>query len=301
MAERYEELDVAIEAVLGSGTASNAELRELLAVAAELTFMPRQSFRDRLKQQLVSGGTMEATVTPYLISTEAPQLIEFIKSVFGAEELERGTGSAGGLHCELLVGDSKVMVGGGGPVKESMPQALHVYVRDVDNVHARAVAAGATELMPPGDREYGDRDSALTDPYGNHWYIGTHGGASYRPEILRDVTPYFHVQGAARFIDFLVAGLAGTVVERDETPAGAIQHAKLRLGNSVIELSEARGEFGAMPAMMYMLVADADAAVKRAVGAGARVISEPAEQSYGARVGAVEDEFGNQWYLAAAK
>jgi len=51
------------------------------------------------------------TVTPYLMVEEPTKLIDFVKQVFGATELMRGTGSAGGLHAEVRIGDSMVMIG----------------------------------------------------------------------------------------------------------------------------------------------------------------------------------------------
>src|SRR5262249_15215740 len=55
------------------------------------------------------------TVTPYLIAANAPQLIEFVQRVFDARETFRAVGSAGGVHAEVLLGDSMVMIGGGAP------------------------------------------------------------------------------------------------------------------------------------------------------------------------------------------
>ena len=54
------------------------------------------------------------TVTPYLIVQEAEKLVDFVKQAFEAVEHFRGTGSAGGLHIEVSIGDSRVMIGGGG-------------------------------------------------------------------------------------------------------------------------------------------------------------------------------------------
>lgn len=44
----------------------------------------------------------------------------------------------------------------------------------------RALAAGAKSLHELTDQPYGDRDGAVTDPFGNIWYVATH---------VRDVTP----------------------------------------------------------------------------------------------------------------
>src|SRR5277367_77462 len=77
------------------------------------------------------------TITPYLTVADAPQLIDFVKQTFGAEETFRGTGSAGGVHCELRVGNTMLMVGGGTGEGSSWsgtpsPSSLHIYVPDCD-------------------------------------------------------------------------------------------------------------------------------------------------------------------------
>lgn len=112
------------------------------------------------------------TVTPYLIVQEAEQLIDFVKSAFGATELFRDIGSAGGIHCEVKIGDSMVMIGGGGAWRgEPMPATLYLYLPDVDTVYQRALQAGATSIKEPGDEPYGDRLAGVKDTSGNVWYI----------------------------------------------------------------------------------------------------------------------------------
>jgi PhnB protein len=115
------------------------------------------------------------TVTPYLIVQEAAQLIDFVKQAFGATELFRGTGSAGGIHAEVRIGDSMVMIGGGGAWRgEPMPATLYLYMDDVDTVYKHALEAGATSIMEPADQPYGDRLAGVKDAFGNVWYISTH-------------------------------------------------------------------------------------------------------------------------------
>ena len=88
------------------------------------------------------------TVTPYLVAEDGPALLEFAKQAFGAEEVFRAVGTAGGLHGEVRIGDSMLMMGGGIPGREfrATPNthALHMYVRDSDAVFKKALAAGAT-------------------------------------------------------------------------------------------------------------------------------------------------------------
>lgn len=113
------------------------------------------------------------TLSPYLIVREAEELVEFVKQAFGAEERYRGTGSAGGLHAELIVGDSLLMIGGGPNVDEPLQAALHLYVEDVDTVYQRALQAGASSLGEPEDKPYGDRIAGVRDQSGNTWYLAT--------------------------------------------------------------------------------------------------------------------------------
>ena len=115
------------------------------------------------------------TVTPYLMVREAAKLINFVKQTFGATELFRGTGSAGGIHAEVRIGDSMVMIGGAGTWNgEPMPAAIYLYMDDVDSVYKRALQTGAASLSEPADQPYGDRIAGVKDSFGNIWYIATH-------------------------------------------------------------------------------------------------------------------------------
>src|SRR2546425_11902585 len=93
------------------------------------------------------------TVTPYLVVPDVHEEIAFITSTFGAAGKVYGLGSAGGFHSEYRIGDSMLMIGGGGKSFKGKgtprPVSLHVYVADVDGVYQSAVQAGATSLMPP--------------------------------------------------------------------------------------------------------------------------------------------------------
>lgn len=118
------------------------------------------------------------------------------------------------------------------------------------------------------------------------------------PEGYHTVTPYLAIHGAAKLIDFLQRAFDATVTERLERPDGAIAHAEVRIGDSIVMLGDAPAEWKPMPAMLHMYVADADAAYRRAIAAGGTSIREPADQFYGDRSAAVQDACGNQWWLA---
>ena len=123
------------------------------------------------------------TVTPYVTVRGAAGAIEFYKRAFGAREIFRWTDSDGDIrHAEVVIGDSPIMVtdeapefGMSGPHSPgASPVHMFLYVEDADATFDRAVAAGATELMPVEDSHDGDRRGGVTDPYGHVWYIATH-------------------------------------------------------------------------------------------------------------------------------
>lgn len=114
------------------------------------------------------------TVTPYLCVKGAAELIDFVKEVFGATELFRTIGSAGGTHAEVKIGDSIIMIGGYAAMPEENPAAIYLYVDNVDELYERAIQAGATSITPPQDQPYGDRNAGVKDRFGNVWYIATH-------------------------------------------------------------------------------------------------------------------------------
>jgi uncharacterized glyoxalase superfamily protein PhnB len=85
---------------------------------------------------------------------------------------------------------------------------------------------------------------------------------------------------------------------RAQSPDGVIHHAKIQVGDSILEMGEAHGSYQPMPSTFYMYVPNVDAAYKQALQAGARSLSEPVDQSYGDRQAGVQDPFGNTWYIS---
>lgn len=304
MAERYELLDQAIQAIVDGASVVPIprDLEALVAIAADLRDLPNPDFKRKLGERMTtttSASVLE--VTPYLVVEDVDTLIDFAKNVFGAKETLRTKGGAGGTHCEIHIGDSKVMMGGGIPLPHGPNLAtLHVFVKDVDAAYHRAIEAGATPLGELVDQEYGSREGSVRDRFGNHWYIATERGESYRPANTKDVMPYFHPKGAPKMVEFLQNALGAEVLEKYED-GGAIVHAKVRVGaTSVVELSEAHGQWQPIPMMLVVAVDDLDAAFARAVDTGGKVLERPSKQPYGRR-GAVEDPFGNQWHFMSEK
>ncbi len=121
------------------------------------------------------------TVTPYLVVSNAANLIEFLRKAFRAKELLRMPRPDGGVaHAEVKIGNSRVMMGEPMTGTDLMPAMLYLYVKDTDKTYKRALKAGATSLREPTDQFYGDRNAAVKDSFGNQWWIATH---------VEDITP----------------------------------------------------------------------------------------------------------------
>jgi uncharacterized glyoxalase superfamily protein PhnB len=118
------------------------------------------------------------------------------------------------------------------------------------------------------------------------------------PAGYQTVTPYLVVPEVARLIDFLKEAFAAQELRRDTGPDGAVRHAEIKIGDSMVMLGEATAEWPAMPGMLHVYVDDVDAVYRRALLAGATSLREPVDESYGDRVGGVADPSGNQWWLA---
>jgi PhnB protein len=310
-------LDHTVDAILKRGDATAAlrdqELAPLARVAADLRHYPSSEFKARLRTRLQKHTTMSSaivttqiregftTITPYLTVREHG-LLDFLIRVFGAVETRSTHGSAGGVHREVRIGNSMIMIGEGGPegAVPFRPAEFHVYVEDVDAAFQRALAAGAISLGEPADRPYGERAGFVRDAFGNHWFIATHLGGSYVPEGLRTVTPFLHAEAATRYIGFLTQAFGAVEEGRHAGPEGRVMYARLRIGSAAIELGEAEGPAASMPSGFYLYVSDPDALNEQALAAGAKSLWPPADQAYGERVAAVEDPIGNQWFIARA-
>lgn len=118
------------------------------------------------------------------------------------------------------------------------------------------------------------------------------------PAGFHTVTPYMLVENATKFMAFLKDAFKAEEFYCLAMPDGTIMHAQVRIGDSPIMLAEKPAAYQAMPTMLYLYVADTDALYQQALRAGATSIREPVDQFYGDRSGAVQDAWGNQWWIA---
>ncbi len=118
------------------------------------------------------------TLTPYLVVDRVVALIAFLQDVFEASPRGVPRYRADGTvrHAEVNIGDSVVMLAEPAGPLGPMPSCLYAYVDDCDARFARALAAGATNILEPETAAHGDRFAGVRDPFGNVWWIVTHVG-----------------------------------------------------------------------------------------------------------------------------
>jgi len=120
------------------------------------------------------------------------------------------------------------------------------------------------------------------------------------PDGHRTVAPYLAIKNAAGALEFYKKAFGAN---------GRVGHAEIRLGDSLIMLSDEFPEFGSKapetlggsPVSIHLYVEDVDAFVKRALAAGARELKPIANQFYGDRSGQLEDPYGHLWWVATHK
>jgi len=126
------------------------------------------------------------------------------------------------------------------------------------------------------------------------------------PDGYPTVTPYLIVRGAAAAIDFYRTAFGAAERMRMDAPGGAVGHAELLIGGSLVMLADEMPEMGwsspaaigGTPVSLHLYVDDVDAVVERALAAGAALSRPIADQFYGDRLGMVVDPFGHVWSIS---
>jgi len=127
------------------------------------------------------------------------------------------------------------------------------------------------------------------------------------PDGYHTLTPFLTCRDAARAIEFYKkafgAEVRGGVAKG---PDGKVMHAELKIGDSIIMLSDEFPEFGSLSPQavggsgmgLHIYLDGVDAAFDRAVKAGAQVEMPVMDQFWGDRYGKLKDPFGHKWSIA---
>jgi len=121
------------------------------------------------------------------------------------------------------------------------------------------------------------------------------------PDGFHTITPYLVLNNAGKVIEFLKNAFGAEEVYRHMRGEGVIGHAQVKIGDSMLMISDATSEHGAAPCMIYFYVKDCDAWYERAMKAGATSIMKPMDMFYGDRNAGVKDQSGMQWWIATHK
>jgi len=122
---------------------------------------------------------MQTSIAPMLSVRNGARAVEFYKSAFGALEVFRVEAPDGAVVCRLSVEGADFWVADESPEHANYsPETLGggtvrmiLTVADPDSVFARAVTAGAREIVAVKE-DYGWRLGRVVDPFGHHWEIG---------------------------------------------------------------------------------------------------------------------------------
>lgn len=127
------------------------------------------------------------------------------------------------------------------------------------------------------------------------------------PENFHTVTPTLTIKGAAQAIDFYKKALGAQEIMRMSAPDGKIGHAEIKIGDSIIFISDemqmpgcprSPQSLGGVTGTLYLYVEDVDRAFQRAIDAGGKQTSPPTDMFWGDRHGAFVDPFGHMWSLS---
>jgi uncharacterized glyoxalase superfamily protein PhnB len=250
-------------------------------------------------------------VFPYLIVHDAEAAIGFYRQVYGAEERLRIPDPEHGRigHAELTIGPATIMLADEYPeLGIRSPTAfggtgrrMRLHVDDLDELAARAVAAGATMVSEPRDEDHGERQCRLRDPFGHEWLLGQDisGAAASsqteRPLARQNVFPGIRYRDEHAAMEWLTKafGFQRHALFTDDD--GKLVHAEMRLGPGIVML-------GAAPECaegfnVYVYVENVDAHHARARDAGAEIVRPLADTAYGSREYGARDLDGHYWYF----
>jgi PhnB protein len=130
-----------------------------------------------------SGAAVEkfgTAILPNLSVRNGAQAVEFYKRAFGATEVFLITSPDGHVVAQLAIDGAQFLLADESPAHGNFsPQSLggssvriDLLVADPDAVQKRAIDAGAKEVFPVADQDFGYRMGRIVDPFGHHWLIG---------------------------------------------------------------------------------------------------------------------------------
>lgn len=124
---------------------------------------------------------------------------------------------------------------------------------------------------------------------------------------IHEAYAYLRVHDTAAAIDFYTRALDAKEIFRLVEPSGRIGHAEVKIGPTVVMISDEYPEYGIQGPRtlggtsvgIHLHVDDVDSLFAQAIAAGATPLGGLQNQFYGERSGKVRDPFGHEWLLGA--
>lgn len=120
----------------------------------------------------------------------------------------------------------------------------------------------------------------------------------WKPDGYTSVSPYLVTERAEEVIAFLEAALGASVIRRFDRPDGSIQHAEIRIDDSVVMLGQAGGDWPAVPSHVHVYLPEVDTIYAAALEAGGVSVQAPMQGGDPDRRGGVKDPGGNTWWIS---
>ncbi|MBX9759180.1 MAG: VOC family protein [Beijerinckiaceae bacterium] len=120
----------------------------------------------------------------------------------------------------------------------------------------------------------------------------------YKPPGHSDVSIYMMASDAQAVIDFASHVLGAREIMRLARDDGSIMHAEIKIGDSVVMISQGMPEYPAFPVWLHVYVPDVDAAYASALAYGATSVQAPERKGDPDKRGGVKDAAGNTWWIS---
>jgi uncharacterized glyoxalase superfamily protein PhnB len=121
---------------------------------------------------------------------------------------------------------------------------------------------------------------------------------AYKPDGYSSVSVYLLADEPQRVIDFVTDVLGAEPLRRFDLPDGRLEHAEVRIDDTVLMIAEAGAGFPAFPVWLHVYVPDVDETYRRALEAGGASVQPPMQKGDADRRCGVRGPAGNTWWLS---
>lgn len=120
----------------------------------------------------------------------------------------------------------------------------------------------------------------------------------HKPEGHPSLSPYLVLTDAEAFIDFVTSTFGAATLARHEREDGSIQHAEIRIDDSVVMFGQTVDGWPPVPTHLHVYVPDVDATYAQALANGAESVQPPMQRDDPDRRSGVKDPVGNTWWIS---